>query len=301
MILARQIEAFRAVMQTGAMTTAAGMIHVTQPAVSRLIRSLEEELGFALFTRRGNLVTPTAQAHELLREVDRAFVGLDHIRSFAAELRAGRGGLLTVAAMPAMSAGFLPRFVARFLRTRPGLPIVVEGLPSSLVIEGVVGGRIDIGIVTAPFQRQRLSITNLSDAAVVVLRPEHRLAARPSIRAGDLEGEQVIVLTKFTNGRHPIEFALQSVRIGRKVETPLATIACVLVQEGVGVAIVDPFSASEFVGPRLVSRRFEPPSAVGTAVIHSSERSLSGVAQEFHAEMVAAAQSFLAETHVRLD
>ena len=62
MIQARQIEAFRAVMLTRSMTGAAEMIGVTQPAVSRLVRDLEAELGLSLFERRGNKLVPVALA-----------------------------------------------------------------------------------------------------------------------------------------------------------------------------------------------------------------------------------------------
>jgi hypothetical protein len=69
--------------------------------------------------------------------------------------------------------------------------------------------------------------------------------------------------------------------------------ACVLVTEGAGVAIVDPFSASEFVGRGLALRAFEPAWIIGTAVIHSRNRPLSITAREFHAEFLEHARSFL--------
>ena len=116
MIQNRQIEAFRAVMLTGAMTTAAEMIQVSQPAVSRLVRDLEHELGLTLFRRRGNLVVPTPEATALMTEVERSFVGLAQISAFADDLRRGRTGSLRVAALPTMAAGFAPRFIAEFCR-----------------------------------------------------------------------------------------------------------------------------------------------------------------------------------------
>ena len=82
-ISSRQIEAFRAVMLTGSITSASEALFVTQPAVSRLIRSLEESTGLTLFERRGNHVVPTAEATALLEEVERSFVGLARIGAFA--------------------------------------------------------------------------------------------------------------------------------------------------------------------------------------------------------------------------
>ncbi|MBV8836561.1 MAG: LysR family transcriptional regulator, partial [Alphaproteobacteria bacterium] len=71
MLNPRQVEAFRAVMATGSVTLAATMMHVTQPAVSRLIRDLEFTLQLALFERRGNRLKPTAEANHLFAEVER--------------------------------------------------------------------------------------------------------------------------------------------------------------------------------------------------------------------------------------
>jgi len=74
MLNPRQVEAFRTVMLTGSVTSAATMMHVTQPAVSRLIRDLQFTLKLALFDRRGNRLEPTAEAHHLFA------VDLDDIR-----------------------------------------------------------------------------------------------------------------------------------------------------------------------------------------------------------------------------
>ncbi len=294
MINNRQIEAFRAVMLTGAMTAAAEVIHVTQPAVSRLIRDLEAELGLELFHRGGNHVVPTPQAHALLAEVDRSYIGLRQIRDFAEDLRTGQGGSLKVAALPTLAAGFLPRFVAKFSRERPRLKIVIDGLPSPMIRDGVVAGQFEIGFTAFPFQRHTLTITPLGDGAVVAMPPNHRLAAQAVVRSGDLHDENLILLTRFRSGVQPIEVAWQAVAHRAPIETPLTTIACVLVTEGAGIAIVDRFSASEFAGKGLVIRPFEPSWIIGSALIHSSERALSVIAQDFRDAFLVHVRRYLA-------
>lgn len=300
MIQSRQVEAFRAVMLTGAMTAAADTLGVTQPAVSRLIRDFEAELGVALFLRRGNLVVPTAQAFDLLREVERSFVGLQQIRAFASELRAGQGGCLKVAALPAVSASFLPRFLAQFSRERPNLRIVVDGLSSAVIRERVSASHFDLGIVSYPFSNGALTITPVGDGAVVAMPIGHRLAEVAVVRLDDLRDERVILLSRFTTGVQAIDIALQSLPNRLPIETPLANIACSLVAEGMGLAIVDVFSAIEFEGRGLVVRPFEPSLIIGTAVIHSSERPLSVIAQQFHTELIESMQDHARATSMRL-
>ncbi len=73
----RQIEAFRSVYQTGSMTVGGELMGVSQPAISRLIRDLEAKTGFPLFERARGGLTPTADAAEFYREVQRSFHGLD--------------------------------------------------------------------------------------------------------------------------------------------------------------------------------------------------------------------------------
>lgn len=87
MIQSRQLEAFRAVMLTGGMTMAADLVRITQPAISRLIRGLEDELGLRLFERSGNRLRPTREAGILFGEVSRHFTGIEHINKVATELR----------------------------------------------------------------------------------------------------------------------------------------------------------------------------------------------------------------------
>ena len=203
MIQTRQIEAFRAVMLTGAMTTAAEMIQVSQPAVSRLVRDLEHELGLTLFRRRGNMVVPTHEATALLTEVERSFVGLAQITAFADDLRRGRTGSLRVAALPTMAAGFAPRFIAEFCRGLPGLKVSIDGLSSQEVRDRVAAGRYDIGVAAFPFRHGSLAVTPLEDKAVIALPVGHRLAAHRLVRPEDLQQENLILLTRLAAASIP--------------------------------------------------------------------------------------------------
>jgi DNA-binding transcriptional LysR family regulator len=281
------------------MTSAAGEIHVTQPAISRLIRDLEAEVGMRLFERRGKLLLPTAEAQALFIEVERAFTGLNRIRSVADDIRAGRTSTLRLAVLPAMAVGYAPRFVAKFCNERPNLKVIIDGLPSSQVRERVLSGQYDIGVSTFPFVNNCFSVIPLNDAAVAVLPVGHRLAASSVIEMSDLRREKLIVLTK--TPQHPMSIALQSGPFREVVETTFSTIACALAAEGTGIAIVDPFSASEFVGRDVVLKRIEPSFTIGIAVIYALGRRLSAPAREFLDEFLAHTQSFLEKNNFGLD
>nr|MBP7568005.1 LysR family transcriptional regulator [Burkholderiaceae bacterium] len=77
----RQIEVFRAVMEAGSFTGAAQMLHVSQPAISRLVRHLELRLGVNLFDRLHGKLLPTPEARTLHAEVQRSYRGIRSIQS----------------------------------------------------------------------------------------------------------------------------------------------------------------------------------------------------------------------------
>jgi DNA-binding transcriptional LysR family regulator len=286
----RQIEAFRAVMLMGRMTSAAELLGVTQPAISRLVRDLEAALDLLLFERRGNQLVPTPDATTLYGEVERSFIGLKRIAEVAGDIRARRAGPLRIIAMPALASGFVPRFVGRFMADRPNLALHINGMPSHLVIDAVAAGQCDLGLAAAPVERAGIDVMPLSADAVAIMPARHRLAGADEIVAADFEGERFISLGKSSIFGDRIDAAFDGVRRRLLVEAPLAEIASVLVSEGVGVAIVDPFSASEFEQRGVVIRPFRPRIDVGITMLKATHRPLSALAREF-------ADAFL--SHVR--
>jgi DNA-binding transcriptional LysR family regulator len=278
----RQIEAFRAVMLMGRMTTAAELLGVTQPAISRLVRDLEASLDLLLFERRGNQLVPTPDATTLYGEVERSFVGLKRIAEVAGDIHARRAGSLRIMALPALASGFLPRFVGRFVADRSNLALHINGMPSHLVIDAVAAGQCDLGLAAAPVgARAGVDVMPLTADAVAILPARHHLAGANEIVAADFEGERFISLGKSSIFGERIDAAFEGVRRRLLVEAPLAQIACVLVSEGVGVSIVDPFSASEFEQRGVVIRPFRPRIDVGITMLKATHRPLSALAREF--------------------
>ena len=281
MLNPRQIEAFRWVMLRGSVTAAAAELGISQPAASRLIRDLETESGLVLFERRGNQLTPTPEASLLLDEVERYATGIRAISRFAEELRSRRRGSLRVAALPAIAMGYLPRFVAGFLRDRPLSNVSLHGMPSHLVIEAVSAGQSDIGIAAAPIERPGLHIEPLEAKAVLAVPETHRLARRRSVRAADLQGERLIALAEPTIFGSRTDRLLAGLNCEIVATTPLSGIACAMVSCGAGIAIVDPFSVADFATQGVWPVRIEPAIDVHIAIVCASSRRLSSMAQTF--------------------
>ena len=75
----RQVEVFKAIMDAGSVTGAAGKLHVSQPSVSKHLGLLEADLGLELFLRVGNKLVPTSEAEALYDQVARTYHGLEHL------------------------------------------------------------------------------------------------------------------------------------------------------------------------------------------------------------------------------
>ena len=280
----RQIEAFRAVMLAGSTVRAAHSMHVTQPAVSRLVRDLQEALELVLFERRGTRLVPTHEAISLFAEVERSFVGLDRIAQSARQLRTRRAGVLRVAAMPALCNGFLPRYAGGFLTRHEKVDFALFGLVSNSVLDWVVSDQCDIGFAAAPIEHAAAATEKMPTVRYVAVLPEgHRLASRRVLRPKDFAGEPYVALGPTTPSSFRMNDVFSRHGVNRliRVETPLSEIVCALVASGVGISVVDPFTAAEYATRGVVSRPFEPAIQFQVAALYPSHRTLSPVAREF--------------------
>ncbi len=281
-------------MMTGGMTSGAEVLRITQPAVSRLIRDLEHNLKLRLFDRKGNQISPTPEATALLAELERSYLGLEHVKAFANDLRSARAGSLRIAALPALALGFLPFLIAKFRESRPGLSIMIDGIPSHLVLDRVAGGQFDFGFAAILTERPSLNFTPIAAPIFAVVPASRRIAGLEIIRAGDLAGEDVILLGRGSYQRHIVEISLAGVPIKSSVETPLSAIACALASQGVGVALVDAFTAQRFLGQNVVVRPFHPALDAGFSLVTSQQRPLSQSARDFLATVETGSAEYLA-------
>lgn len=284
MLNPRQLEAFRTVIVTGGVTSAARALNISQPAVTRLVHDLQYALGLKLFERRGTRLVPTNEALSLYREVERQFVGLEQIQNTARNLREGLSGSLRVAALPTFNVGFLPRLVGAYLRDKPDLDVALYGSISSQVVDWVATGFCDVGFAQYPLDFPHVDVERLPSVRAVAVLPEgHRLAVKPVLEPQDFVGEPFVSLEQSTPLRYRIDacFATAGITRQARVETPLSMIACSLVAAGAGVGIVDPYTAAEYAGRGIVVRPFRPAIFYELGIVWPAGRSRPALALGF--------------------
>ncbi|MEO3475581.1 LysR substrate-binding domain-containing protein [Roseomonas sp. CAU 1739] len=284
----RQVEAFRAVMLRGSISGAADMLGLTQPAVSRLMRDMQEVLQIRLFLRRGNTIAPSAEATLLFEEVQRSFVSLSRIERTAHEMKRAWHGSLRIAAMAGPAHGFLPGLVARFLREHPDTYVALHNHISGTTLERVSLRQFDMGLAYAPPDYPGLDVEPLAGLeAVCALPADHALAARPVIELEDLRGQKLLSLGSGSQiaVRLDAMLRLAGILVPVLAESTSSDVLCRLVGQGVGVALVDPFTGAAARDPAVAVRRFKPRVEYGAAMVFPSGVSRSRAVERF-AEMV---------------
>lgn len=295
----RQLEAFRAVMTSGSITHAAQTMHLSQPAVSKLIADLEHAIGFKLFVRtKGSALTVTPEAEFFLHEVERSFIGIDALKQAARDIRNLSTGNLHIASLPALSFSFMPRVIRDFRRKHPGVSIRLYTHASATVRQLLANQQFDIGLATRAHEIPNVSSrVFLRSVGACVLPPGHRLAAQEIIEPADLAGEPFISLMLGDQTRRRIDRVFEDAGVERSliVETQYAVTHCSLVARGVGCSIVNPATAIDFMTQGLVIRPFRPRIEFEYLLYTPSRRPLSQIALRFIEAMTLVRDEMIAE------
>lgn len=258
----RQVEAFKALMETGLVTGAARRMSLSQPAVSKLLMHFEYATGLTLFDRIKKRLVPTAEARILLREVDRIYAGLEEIAAKASALRGLRAGEITVASVSALGHQYVPRLVAGFLKERPEVNVSLYVASATDVAQWVIAEKIDLGVTFSAVEHPAVESELICEkTAVCVLPCGHRLARRKQITPEQLEGENFVSFTADSRIRHAIDTVFERAGVRRRlaVQAFASSSACSLVANGSGVSIVEPFTAEQFGKTgQLVVKPFAP-------------------------------------------
>jgi len=284
----RQMQVFKAIMESGTVTGAAERLAVSQPAVSKQLRHLERQLGFPIFERVSGRLVPTGEARALYEEVERVSAGLDDLARFAEDLKAMRRGRLVVGALPMLSTRWLPHIVGRFVQARPDIVVNVETCRSVEIVDWVAARQYDVGLVVIPAERPGVQQELLMRLDVVCLLPRgHRLASRRVIAATDLQDETFVALSSVDRNRLATDQVLEKAGVHPRARAQafMTSAACALVSEGVGIALVDVLSAAENADERVVVRPFEPHTALDIMLVRPIDSRRSELAAAFVDEL----------------
>ena len=236
----RQLEAFRHVMNQNGITAAAETMNITQPAVSRLIRDLEDAVGMTLFTRQGARLLPTEEAVLLFAEVERLYIGIDQVGRAANDIRQHKNVVLRIGSVTSLLRPYLHQAIIDIIGPRLDLPIVLDVENSRHIWDMVAKNHYDLGIVFGPPRNHLPTVHLHSSEAVAAMPHDHPLATLPGITPAHLREYRVLTAGRNSPLRSGLDraFALAEEGPLNTIETSMRN-CCQLAAAGMGVAIVD--------------------------------------------------------------
>ncbi|MEE9333517.1 MAG: LysR family transcriptional regulator [Granulosicoccaceae bacterium] len=244
----KALRAFRATVSEGSLAGAARIIHLSQPAVSRLISGLEAELHLELFNRMGRNLTPTAEALIFFREAGRILNNLDEIPKIAAEIRAGKTNSLRIVAMPRIAQSLVSPAVADFIVQYPETSISLDIRARREANKWLAGREYDIGVGALPVEHPEIETELLLRVRAQAVIPKNNpLSEKESITVDDLYGQPIIRLMHGLLLRDQLDDMFTSAGIVPNVVCEVASsqLACSLAADGAGITIADELVASQ--------------------------------------------------------
>lgn len=290
----RQLQAFHAIVETGTVTGAAEQLGISQPGISNLLAQLERQTRLKLFERSKGRLVPTPEAGVLYQEVDTVVRGLDHVAQAVLDLQNKQAGQLQVASPHALSFGLMPRLIARFARERPDMSISFQSQYSTKIQEWVMSGLFEIGVCEMPLIYDAFDAHIIHVETLLAMPQDSPLARHDVLTPQLLENEPFIVMgpDHLTHRRTRDAFNNAGVAWRTRVHTHLFKNILSFVQEGMGVAILDPFSLNFDFEGGFVTRPFRPTVLMDFAVITSKARPLSALGKRFHTILLAELQTY---------
>jgi LysR family transcriptional regulator, benzoate and cis,cis-muconate-responsive activator of ben and cat genes len=192
----RQLRSFIAVADDGVISRAAQRLHLTQSALSRQIKALEEDLGVTLLERSAHSVKLTQEGEVLLKEgrgvLERADAAVTKVRA------AGKAVLLRVGYAPTLTAGILPLAISAFTQKHPRVRVELLDLSSTEMRTGLDQGSLDVVMTVKPAKLDEAIHWEslLQEAWCVAMSPNHPLNAKKSIAPAHLDGARMVLFSQ---------------------------------------------------------------------------------------------------------
>jgi DNA-binding transcriptional LysR family regulator len=293
----RQIEAFHAIYLNGSISSAARVLNVSQPSLTKVLKHAESQLGFPLFRRVKGRLVPTDEAHVLFREVNEVHDRLASLRKTARNLRSGAGGHISAAVLPALGIGIAPAAIARFRREHPEVTFDVMTLHHDEVLRCLYERLSEFAVVYEPAAHPRLKVIELAQGELVMLHRRDQFSdLPPRIPLSWFDNRDIIG----QSAKGPVgdlftaTLNAANVTVREVVSVHAFYMAAGLVRHGAGISVIDQPTAVSLRDPSIDFRPLDPPTRFRICALYLEDRPLSQLAERFLATFRASLQEALA-------
>ncbi len=252
---ARQIEIFQMAYRQKSTRKAANALHISQPAISRAVAELEDQIGVALFDRSGRKFEPTAAAHSLQEAALKHYHGLERVRDAAQQIATGMGGHLRVAALPVVADTRVASAAGRLMARHPGLRIDVDVLNEDSCLAALREGRADCVVISSDPGDQNLACIRVGDVSpTAILHADDKLRHLSEISLAELASVPQVMLPAHSPFRRAVEHMFDQAGVPFQVMAEAGTQSALIrmVAQGAGRAIVDQGSLNLVSEPEVI-------------------------------------------------
>ncbi len=244
----RHIEVFQAIRQTGSVSAAAQLLHVSQPAVSKVLQHAEQRLGFPLFLRVRGKLQPTPEALLLGREVDKVTESLQGVQRLAESLRREPGHRLRIGSTPALALSLLPPVISEWTRRYPDINCELASAHSRELVQNLLMRELDVALTFKLPDHPGLKARALAHGVLVALAPRGYWSDESEgvpLALDELADAPLIGLSSADPLFARLDSYLQAVEPPPRISIAVQTysLARAMVESGAGLAVIDPFTA----------------------------------------------------------
>lgn len=263
----RHIELFQAILQTGSLTAAAELLHISQPAASKILKHAEQQLGFALFDRVRGKLQPTAEARVLQQQTERLAIDLQNLRRLADSLGRGEECALRLICTPTLAQALLPQALRAWRERFPRTVCQLATQHTAEIVEALLLREADIGLTSQAVEHPGLTSQLLAEGRMRVIAPPgwwQPDELHSPLRLQALAGKALIGIDARDALGSLLRGHIEELDPPPHVVTWVQTyqLARQLVSSGQGVALVDPFTALAANGGEVQTRLLEPAISV---------------------------------------
>jgi DNA-binding transcriptional LysR family regulator len=281
----RQLRVFESVARHLSFSRAAEELHLTQPAVSTLVKQLEAHAGLPLFEQLGKKVYLTEAGTQMLQHARAVIAQLHEAEHAMARLKGISGGTLKVAVI---SAGdyFFPHLLAEFVRRNAGVQLDLGVFNRAELLQQLAGNLTDLAVMVRP--PEELDTVHESFAThpyVIVAPPGHRLAGRQRIPVAELASEPFLVRERGSDTWNSMHEAFGSrfarLRIAMEIRSTETIKQAVMAGLGIAFLSAHTLATERRLGRLVVLDVVGFPAQFHWYVVHRRSKRLPAVAQAF--------------------
>lgn len=293
----RHIEVFHAIMQVGTISGAAQVLHISQPAVTKVLQHCELQLGMPLFERVRGKLYPKPEAHRLFVETEKLNRDLLGIRRLAASLKGHAVETIRLVSTPTIAISVLPFAMTQWRRDFPHTRCQLATHHTGEIVNTLRLGEADLAVSLQDPRHPGIVAEPIAQGVMTVIAPAgtwHAADCGTPLTAHGLSGElighadndplgELVVAACEAQDIHPVfSTVVQTYQIARS-----------LVEAGAGMAVVDPFTAASGSPERLQRRPWAPTIPIQLYLLTASHSPLSHGARRLADSIGVAARNCL--------